>query len=210
MAQPLAFLAEGHDVVEGGQDLFLVHAQGIEEGGGRQLAAAVDADEDDVLGVELEVEPRAAVGDDAGGEQQLARGVGLALVVVEEDARRTVHLGDDDALGAVDDEGALVGHERDVAHVDVLLLDVLDGAGAGFLVGFEHDQAQLDLQRRGIGHVALDAFLDVVLRLLELVGDVLEHGALVEVLDREDRLEDRLDALVRRSAARVSRCRNCS
>jgi hypothetical protein len=94
----------------------------------------------------------------------LPEAVGLALVVVEEDAGRTVHLRDDDPLGAVDDEGALVGHEGDVAHVDVLLLDVLDGAGAGFLVGFEDDQAQLDLQRRGVGHVALDALLDVVLR----------------------------------------------
>src|SRR5579859_2451123 len=50
--------------------------------------------------------------------------------------------------------------------------------------------------RRSVGHVALDAFLDVVLRLLELVGDVLEHRALVEILDREDGLEDRLDPLV--------------
>jgi DNA-directed RNA polymerase beta subunit len=33
--------------------------------------------------------------------------VGLALVVVEEHARRAVHLRDDDALGAVDDEGAV-------------------------------------------------------------------------------------------------------
>src|SRR5690606_24601230 len=30
----------------------------------------------------------------------------------------------------------------------------------------------------------------------ELVGDVFQYGALVEVLDREHRLEDRLDALV--------------
>jgi hypothetical protein len=33
--------------------------------------------------------------------------VGLALVVVEEDAGRAVQLADDDALGAVDDEGAV-------------------------------------------------------------------------------------------------------
>jgi hypothetical protein len=136
--------------------------------------------------------------------------VGLALVVIEEDARRTVHLRDDDALGAVDDEGALVRHERDVAHVDVLLLDVLDRAGAGFFFQFEHDQAQLDLQRRGIGHVALDALLDVVLRVFEFVRDVFEHRALVEVLDREHRLEDRLDALVDALGLRTSRCRNCS
>ena len=191
-----AALLVGDGLVEGPQDLLAVHAQGHQEGGGGQLAATVDAHIDDVLGVELEVQPGAAVGDHAGGEQQLARGVRLALVVVEEDARRTVHLGDDHPLGAVDDEGALAGHERDVAHVDVLLLDVLDRARAGLLIGLEHDQAQLDLQRRGVGHVALDAFLDVVLRLLELVGDVFQHGAFVEVLDREDRLEDRLDALV--------------
>ena len=122
--------------------------------------------------------------------------MGLALVVIEEHAGRAVHLRDDDALGAVDDEGALLRHERDVAHVDILFLDVLHGTGAGLLVSFEHDEAQLDLQRRGIGHVALNAFLDVVLGLLELVGDVFEHGALVEILDRENGLEDRLDALV--------------
>ena len=120
----------------------------------------------------------------------------MPLVVVEEDARRTVHLRHDHALGAVDDEGALVRHERDVAHIDVLLLDVLDRTGSRFLVGLEHDQAQLDLQRRGIGHVALDALLDVVLGLFELVRDVFQDGAFVEVLDREHRLEDRLDALV--------------
>ncbi len=189
-------LLERDDVVERRQDLFAVHAQGIEEGRGGQLAATVDADIDHVLGVELEVQPRAAIRDHAGGEQQLARGVGLALVVVEEHAGRTVHLRDDDPLGAVDDEGALVGHERDIAHVDVLLLDVLDGPGAGFFFGFEHDQAQLDLQRRREGHVALDAFLNVVLGLFEFVRDVFEHRALVEILDREDGLEDRLDALV--------------
>ncbi len=186
----------GHDVIEGREDLFAVHAQRHQEGGGRQFAAAVDAAIDDVLGVELEVEPRAAIRDHPRREQQLAGGVRLALVVVEEHAGRTVHLRDDHPLGAVDDEGALVRHERNVTHVDVLLLDVLDGAGLGLLVGLPHDQAQLDLQRRGVGHVALDAFLDVVLRLLELVGDVFEHGALVEVLDREDGLEHRLDALV--------------
>ncbi len=191
-----AALLVGHGLVEGLEDLLAVHAQTHQEGRGRQFPAAVDADVDDILGVELEVEPGTAVRDHASGEQQLARAVRLALVVVEEDARRTVHLRDDDPLGAVDDEGALVGHERDVAHVDVLLLDVLDRARAGLFIRLEHDQAQLDLQRRGIGHVALDAFLDVVFRVLELVGDVFEDGAFVEVLDREDRLEDRLDALI--------------
>ena len=48
----------------------------------RQLALAVDTDVDDVLGVELEVEPAAAVRDDPRGEEILAAGVGLAAVMV--------------------------------------------------------------------------------------------------------------------------------
>ncbi len=192
----IAALLVGHGLVEGLEDLLAVHAQRHQEGRGGQLAAAVDTDEHNVLGVELEVQPRPAIGNDPRGEQQLARAVRLALVVVEEDAWRTVHLRDDHTLGAVDGEGALVRHERDIAHVDVLLLDVLDRAGARFLVGLKHDQAQLDLERRGIGHVALDAFLDVILGRLEFIRDVFQHGAFVEVLDREDGLEDRLDALI--------------
>ena len=74
------------------EDVFLRHAERIKKCRRRQLAAAVDADMHDVLGVEFEVEPRTAIGNDAGCEQQLARRMGLALVVVEEDARRTVHL----------------------------------------------------------------------------------------------------------------------
>ena len=45
-----------------------------------------------------------------------------------------------------------------------------------------------------IGHAALDALLDVVFRLLELVVDELEPAAPGEVVDREHRLEDFLQA----------------
>ena len=74
-------------------------------------------------------------------------------------ARRADELGDDDALGAVDDEGAALGHPREVAHEDGLLADlagllVLEGDGRG--------------QRPRVGHVLLAALLDRVRRLLEL------------------------------------------
>ncbi len=122
-------------------------------------------------------------------------------VVIEEHARRTVHLRDDNALGAVDDEGAVQRHERHVAHVDVLLLDVLDRLRAGLFVDVEHDQAQLDLERRGEGHVALHALVDVVLRRLELVAHELERRAAREVGDREHGLENGLQAVIVRTAA---------
>ena len=154
----------------------------------------------DVFRVELEIEPRTAIGNDARGEQQLAARMRLALVVIEEHAGAAMHLGDDDALGAVDDEGAVLGHERDVAHIDILFLDVLDRLGAGFLVHIEHDQAQRHLERRGVGHGALLALLDVVFGLFEMIVDVFEERALGEILDREHGRKHCLQPLVRAPA----------
>ena len=213
---------ERHLPVEMGQDLLLVHAadlarldlhvlglarraqrlgpravERVQQRRHRQLALAVDADVGEVLGVEFEIQPRAAVRDHPRREQVLPAAVRLALVVVEEHAGRAVHLADDHALGAVDDERAVVRHQGHVAHVDRLLLDVADRARAGVLVEVPHDQAQGHLERRGVGQAALDALLDVVFRLLELVVDELQPAAAREVVDREDRLEHLLQARVR-------------
>ena len=156
----------------------------------------------DVLGVELDVEPGAAIRDDAGGEQQLAGGMRLALVVIEEHAGRTMHLGDDDALGAVHDERTVIGHQRDVAHVDILLLDVLHGAGAGLFVDIEYDQPQRHLERRRIGHAALTALVNVIFGRIELVADEVELRGVGKILDREDGFEHRLQTLVGPPAGR--------
>ncbi len=102
--------------------------QCVQQRGDRQLALAVDADVDQVLAVEFEIEPRPAIGNDARGEQELARRMGLALVMIEEHAGAAVHLADDDTLGPVDDKGAVIGHERHVAHVNRLFLDIADRA----------------------------------------------------------------------------------
>ena len=193
----------GHLAVEGFEDFLAVHAERKQQRRHRNFPAPVDARMHDVLGVELDVEPGAAIGNDAGGEQQLARRMGLALVVVEEHAGRAVHLRDDHALGAVDDEGAVHRHERDVAHVDVLLLDVLDRAGRRLLVDIEYDQPQRHLERRGIGHAALAAFIDVVFRRFELVFDEFELRRVGKIIDREDGLEHRLQALVGPAAERL-------
>jgi len=80
------------------------HAERAQEHGGVELPPPVDAHVEDVLGVELEVDPRAAVGGDARGVEKLAAGVRLALVVVEEHARRAMELRDDDPLRSVDHE----------------------------------------------------------------------------------------------------------
>ena len=151
-------------VVEDVEQLLRRVAERLEQHRRVHLAAAIDAHVDQVLGVELEVEPRAAVRDDARLVEQLAGRVGLALVVVEEHARAAVQLADDDALGAVDDERAVLGHQRDLAEVDLLLLDVADQALAALARAVVDDELDRDLDRRGEGHAALAALVDVVLR----------------------------------------------
>ena len=179
---------DGVVVEEEPQDVGVRVAERTQQDGDRELAAAVDAREHAVLRVELEVEPGAAVRDHARLEQELAGAVGLALVVVEDHARAAVQLGHDHALGAVDDEGAVLGHERQLAEVDLLLDRALHARGArGLLV---HDaQPQADAERRGVGQPAHLAFLDVEHRLAEVVVDVLERRMARIALDREHAVE---------------------
>ena len=144
-------------------------------------AAAVEVDVEQVVVVELNLEPGTAVGNDAERMEELAVRVRGHL---EGDAGGAVELGDDDALGAVDDERAALGHHRDLAHVDVLVLDEV------FLT-----QPQLDVEGDGVGDALSDALDLRVLGVAQVVGDVLERQALVVRLDGEDLLEDGFQAL---------------
>src|SRR4029077_4852623 len=116
--------------------------------------------------------------------EQLAGRMGAAFVVLEEYSGRAMQLRDDNPLGPVHHEGAVAGHQRNLAEVTFLLLDVLNRAPA--VLDVPDDELNLDLERRGIGHPALMAFVDVIFRRAELVGDELERGGLVEVLDRKN------------------------
>ena len=83
-----------------------------------------------------------------------------------------MQLGDDNPLGAVDDEGAVFRHQGNLPHVDFLLLDVLDGLVGRVLV--VDDQAHLDPQRAGIGDTAQLALIDVEYRCAQVVVHVLQ------------------------------------
>ena len=105
-----------------------------------------------------------------------------------------MQLADDDALGTVDDERAGGGHERDLAHVDLLLLYFLDRGLARLLV---HDgQAHLGAQRTGKGEAALLALLDVERRLAQREADEFQARILRMALDRENRGKRRLQPFV--------------
>ncbi len=166
-----------------GEDVLAGQAERLEEHGDGLLALAVDAHADLVALVDLELEPRAAARDDARRDDVLV--AGLVGRAVEVDAGRADELRDDDTLGAVDDERALAGLEREVAHEDRLGLD---------LTGLVVHELGLDVERGGVGLAALLALLDRVLLGLEIRVRERELHRLAQVLDRRDLLEDLLEA----------------
>ena len=173
-----------HGVVgEGVADLGLRHANGLEEVRDRLLALAVDAHADRVALVDLELQPRAAAGDDLRAEGVLVGGAVRELLEV--DARGAHQLGDDDALGAVDDEGAAGRHQGEVAHEDGLGLD-LAGLVVHELGGHVHRGGVRVVLRLGLLHRVLGG-------LEAVVAEGQAHGA-CHVLDGRDLVEDLLKA----------------
>ena len=175
-----------HEGLEEAGRVLLVVAEGTQEHEDRQATLAGDAapggDRLARLLLDVELDPLAPVGVDGAGDQLVLGQVAEteALTGLEDDAGRTDELADDDTLGAVDDEGAAVGHHREVPHEDRLLLDL---ARAGVHEPGAHED------RRGVGHVLFLALLDGELGvglqvLVEGVELQLELELLAVVLDR--------------------------
>src|SRR5205085_10456320 len=117
--QLVIFHRDAIHVIEGLQDVFIgAQAQRAQEDGSQEFALAVNANVQNVFLVVLKLDPRSAVGND------LAQKVGAIGGSLKEDARRAVQLAHDHALGAVDDEGAVLRHQRNVAEENFLLFDV--------------------------------------------------------------------------------------
>ena len=131
-------------------------AKGAQDQRRGHAALAVDGDDQLAALVDLKLQPCATRGDELDVE-------GLHAVVQrggEVHARRADELRHDDALGAVHDEGAALGHEREVAHEDELVLHL-----AGLLV----NKGGLDDEGRLVGDVSGAALGDGVGRLTKLV-----------------------------------------
>ena len=171
------------DLIAGEQVLYRAvgaEAQSAEQHGDAELLFSVHADVKGVLSVLLELQPRAAVGHDRGGEHFLARLV-LGGGIIH--PGRTHELGDDNALRAVDDEGTVFRHQRQVAHeyflVENLVFDLVD-------------EADFYAQRQSVSSVAVAALFFVVLGFiaesvlqkveLEMVGVVGDRGKILENL----------------------------
>ena len=124
--------------------------------GPQELPFAIDPHMQEILGVVLELDPRAPVRNDLSDVEG-------PVFRMEKGAGRPMELRHDDPFSAVDDERAGVGHQRHVAEVHLLLLDVPDRLDTRVRVLIPHDQADRDLQGDRVGHAM--AFVDVVLQL---------------------------------------------
>jgi len=109
----------------------------------------------------------------------------------EENAGRTVQLGDDDPFGTVDDKGSLVGHVGNGSQVDILhyRIEILM-----FRVGTV--KLQLGLQGHTESKSPFNAFVDAVTRGINLVIYELENKIVACVGNREILLENLEKAFV--------------
>ena len=172
----------------------VIQVNGAQEDGHRDAALAVDLDRHHVLGVGLELQPGAAVRDQLRSGEATAGG--RVVLSREVRARRADELRHHDALGAVDQERAVLGHHGHVAHEQRLLLD---------LAGLLDEQLDGDAQRRGVGALAVAALRLRVLGLLEVVvAEAQLHAATREVLDRRHLVEELAQPLAQEAVVRPS------
>ena len=159
--------------------------QGAEECSRQKFPAAllaIQIDIEQIAGVELRLIPRAAIWNNAEGMQGLAVGM---LGRLKGNPRRAVQLADDDALGAVDDECALRGHQRQFAHEHLFFL------GPSFIL-----EQERDVQRRAIGDSFAQAFQPVLFGFSDFVTVEVQHHLPVVAFYGKDFGEDGLQAEV--------------
>src|SRR5690606_14544621 len=147
-------------------------AEHPQEGGRKELPAAtatVEINIEQVVRVELDLQPGTAIRNDAEGMQELSVEV---LGSLEADPRGTVKLGNDDTLRAVDDESSATGHHRQFTHIDTL-----------FLVPGLILQLEGHIERGAETLAVPERFQRGDFRVLDVVGDEIQLDRLIIALD---------------------------
>ena len=186
----------GIGLVEIVNEVFGGHSKGAEQHRDGEFSPAVDAHVQDIPWVKFKIEPGTTVGYDPGRIQELAAGMGFPLVVLEENPRRTMELTDDDTLGAIHHERTILSHQRDLAKIDFLLLDVSNAPIVGLGIHIPQHHLNGHLKRCRVGHAALVTILNIIFRLAETVTNEFQGGRIVKVFDGENRLKDSLESYV--------------
>src|SRR6266550_6200546 len=119
----------------------------------RQKLSFADAHIEQALLVVLKLDPGAAIRNDLGDVNR---------ATFEEDSRRAMQLGHDHALSSVDDESAVVGHQRNFTKEDFFFLDVANRFYVRVRIFVVDSQPDLYLEGHAIAHAALLTLLLVM------------------------------------------------
>ena len=171
------------------QNLLVAVVERFEQNRRQHLAPPIDAEVKQIAGIELKIEPVAVIGNHARAVYFFARQRDAPRIVLEKRPRRAVQLRHDDALDAVDDERAGLGHQRHFAHVNLLAFDF-----ARALVFVEKDNVNPSVQRRLVSQFALLAFAHIEMRLAQAIRFEFEVSVPRPRFDREHGVERVLQA----------------
>ena len=106
-----------------------------------------------------------------------------------EQTGRTLELGDNDPLGAVDHEYPIRSHQGQGAKEHLLFLDIPDRLDAGLLIHIKGDQPYHNFEWYLKCHAPLLAFLNGIFRFSKLISDKFQRTDAIEVIDRKNFLE---------------------
>src|SRR5579864_3916919 len=207
-AQLLVFQADAVNRVERAENVFVgTQTQCAQKDRSQEFALAVNADVKNVLLVVFKLNPRSAIRND------LAQEIRAVVGGLKEHAGRTMQLAHDHALSSIDDERAVLRHQRNVAEEYLLLFDVANALVAGFRVFVVNGQPYRDLEGRGISHATLFALSHVILqlqahRVAALVAEVGRVGVvgaalLAEHVARVERIGDHRVAAITAGSTQV-------
>ena len=94
-----------------------------------------------------------------------------------------MQLRNNDALSAINDKCAIVCHERNLAHVNVLLFDVFDRLRRRFLI--VNDKTYFDAERACVGSATQNTFFNVENRGAQRVIHILQRRATAVARNRK-------------------------
>ena len=107
-----------------------------------------------------------------------------------------MHLANNHPLCTVNHKSRIVGHERNVTHIDILFFNVFYRFGASFLINIKHNQTKRHLQRRRKRHVTLLTFFHVIFRLFKFVRNKFKCRPLRKISNRKNRGENGLKTFI--------------
>src|SRR5262249_48025975 len=174
------------DVVKKFDDLLVrAIAEGAQKSRREEFSAAlasVEINVKQISRIELHLNPRTAVWNDAKTIKHLAVDVDSGL---ERNAGRTMQLAHHHAFRTIDDEGTLRCHERDLTHVDFF-----------FLRAFLLSQLECHVQRRTVGLPFALRFKWRQFWFTDIVVAKIKNGFFIVAFDRENFLENSLKPLI--------------